>query len=83
MRSENHWKCVRVDRQGEHGYVKLLSQVVDGLRVYREEHYTAPNFEGDRTLVQERYWTTHRDRAHRTMEAALAACAEPVEPNHP
>lgn len=81
--AENGWRRVRVDAQPDGGRVRLLSQVVEGVRVYREEHYTAATPEGDRALVLERYYTSDRGRAHRTLEAALAAASEPIETNEP
>lgn len=83
MMPEKTWRCVRVDGDREGPRVRLLSMVRDGVRYYREEHYTAPSPDGERALLHERYYTTDPERAYRSLEALLASLEEPVEPNHP
>lgn len=82
QRPEPKWKMVRVDPH-EGGRIRLLSVVIDGQRVYCEEHYAAADHNGDRQLLHQRYWTRSESRSHRTLEAALAAETEPVESNEP
>jgi hypothetical protein len=81
MMAENHWWAVRVTPSAT-GYTKLLSRVVDGVRVWREQHWVV-SFEEEKQLVQERYYTSNPERAHSTPEAALAAALEPIENNAP
>ena len=83
MSDHLHWYAVRVDTAPDGGYVKLLCVTVDGERVWREQHHSAALPDGQRHLLTERYWTNDQGRAHRTMEAALAACLLPVEDNQP
>lgn len=83
MLSENIWGAVRVDPLPDGGHSKLLSTVVNGVRLWREQHWSMESPDGEKELRAERYYTTDPGRAHRTAEAALAAVAEPVEPNNP
>jgi hypothetical protein len=80
---EQIWRAVRSTPQEDGGRVKVLSTVVDGVRVYREEYFGAPSPDGMRSLTGERYYTTNPDRAHSTLGAALAAATAPVERNEP
>lgn len=83
MSSNPHWRRVRIDAQPDGSRIKLLSAVVHGVRVYLEQHWSAERLEQVRELLAERYYTSDPKRAHRTMDAALAAATEPVEPNDP
>ena len=84
MMPENIWRKVRVtDDAQERTREVLLSGVFDGLRLWCEKHWSAPDQLGDRTLLNDRYYTTDPERAHRTAEAAVAAALQPVEANHP
>lgn len=71
--AERLWKGLNVTGQPDGGATKLLCAVVDGLRVYREEHYAAPDQEGHRALTHERYLLQPDGQAYRTMEQALDA----------
>ena len=75
---------VRIDADDRRTVVRVA--LVDGIRVHREEVWgpddPAERYEV-RALERERYYTTDPDRAHRTLEAALAATLQPIEPNEP
>lgn len=84
MMPENIWRKVRVtDDAVERTRVVLLSGVFDGVRLWCEKHWSAPDQEGERLLKGERFYTTDPERAHSSAQAALAAVLEPVEANHP
>lgn len=83
MSSNLHWRRVRIDAQPDGSRIKLMSAVLHGVRVYLEQHWNPEQPDGDRTLLTERYYTTDQARAHRTMDAALAAAGCPVEPKDP
>lgn len=80
---EPMWRRVRSTPLENGGRVVVLSTLVNDVRVFREEHFSAPDLDGMRSLTAERFWTTDEQRAHRTMAAALAAATAPVERNEP
>lgn len=84
MMPENIWRRVRSAENAVDKTRKvLLSGVFQGVRLYCEKHWSAPDQDGERKLMTERYYSTDPDRAYRTAEAALAATLQPVEDNQP
>lgn len=83
MMPENTWRTVRPMTHPDGSRTNLLSAVIEGVRVYNEQTWSAPDEQGARTLLQERFYTTDPNRAHRTAAAAIAATTPPIEPNDP
>lgn len=67
------WKRTRVHRDPETGHrVVTLTAMVDGLRVWCEEHWNDEGFpDRDLVLVHEAYWTNSDPTRRRTLEEVL------------
>lgn len=78
------WRMLHVAIDKEDQRTKLFVATVDGVRVHCQQIWGPEHDDcSPRTLFRERFYTTDPDRAHRTLDAALAAAMEPVEPNDP